>query len=206
MRKPRFFFSNIFLVFHIDRWPSLPLINLIWGNNRKVILLAYNCKDIPWSGGCRRRWQTLAYSYQVWRIEGGRRRGQQRIRWLDGITDSMDMSLSKLRCQGMFNRRIPTCCFSQVLCFFLNTTAGCSQELGVIVRDRLESPLVNILFTTKLLSLNPLSWDMDCLLTLWPSSSLVPLVTVTVHLVFWSLSLMNETSCTTAYIYSQKNH
>ena len=38
----------------------------------------------------------------------------------------------------------------------------------VIGWDRLEMPSVNILLTTKLLSLDPLSWDMDCLLTLWP--------------------------------------
>ena len=53
--------------------------------------------EAPISDHLIRRTDSFEMTLMLGKIEGGRKRGQQRMRWLDDITDSMEMSLSKLR-------------------------------------------------------------------------------------------------------------
>ena len=66
------------------------------GNQSWVLERLMLKPKLQYFGHLMRRADSLEKTLMLGKVDGGRRRGQQRIRWLDVITDSMDMNLSKL--------------------------------------------------------------------------------------------------------------
>ena len=88
-----------------ELWCWRRLLRVPWTERRSILKeISPGCSleelmlklKLPYFGHLMRRTDSLGKTLMLGKIKGGKRRGWQRMRWLDGITDSKDMSLSKL--------------------------------------------------------------------------------------------------------------